>query len=898
MKRIIFLLIAISLTKTLNTPAYCETVKDSKHISVEWNNRKPSGRIDVLNGTLENLSINKGKGKIKNNQFVFNSPGTNRLEITLSNVMIGPGSGATVITIITENNPFSFFLRDISTNFPVYIPQYGVVVCLPEDKRTYQEIENDIKKKELKTKLRIIENEPEESFESASQYTRNMKCPTWLGISRDIRIFEIGTPQDMEFIIPRNASSPMSLPEINNGNITYGYMAGRGVSVEDNQVRRLEDGILPILNTTKHDGGIEYNTTTFVSLESSSLYEKKTFGTHFLVADSSSYGHMFTPQQTDLLKTLVSEELNKPEETALFYRAVAINQSNTPRYAWFRTVRPGSGWWQKFSYSYNSKSGFSSYSPERVFSISKLNGKPLPNEEIAVLLQPNEKAVFEFCIPHNPISEERAGKLAIQSFDNKLIDCKGFWISKLKKAATIRLPEKRIEEMVQAGLLHLDLITYGIDPNGTLAPSVGVYSPIGTESSPIIQFYCSMGLHDIAKRSLNYFLDKQHDDGMIQNFGGYMVETGAALWSMGEYFRYTRDTLWVKDNTFKFLKACEFLLKWRENNKIEELRGKGYGMIDGKVADPEDPYHQFMLNGYGYLGVSRVAEMLCNVDPANSKRLEKEAESWKNDIRTSFFKSMAGSPAVPLGDGTWSPTVPPWTEAKALRLLYLNPETFLSHGTFVVSDAMLGPLYLVFCEVLDPDEEASQMLLNYHSELFYQRNAAFSQPYYSRHNWIQLKRGMVKPFLKTYYNTFSALADRETYTFWEHLYKVSVHKTHEEAWFLMETRWMLYIEDGNDLHLLSGVPRKWLENGKTINIENVSTYFGNASFAVRSRLDENFIEAEVKCDTERKPHNIFFRIPHPDGKVPVKVTGGEYSISSESVIISNFSGKAEIKVYY
>ena len=43
-----------------------------------------------------------------------------------------------------------------------------------------------------------------------------------------------------------------------------------------------------------------------------------------------------------------------------------------------------------------------------------------------------------------------------------------------------------------------------------------------------------------------YFLDKQHEDGMIQNFGGYMVETGAALWSMGEYFSYTRDTTWVR----------------------------------------------------------------------------------------------------------------------------------------------------------------------------------------------------------------------------------------------------------------------------------------------------------------------------------------------------------------
>ena len=362
--------------------------------------------------------------------------------------------------------------------------------------------------------------------------------------------------------------------------------------------------------------------------------------------------------------------------------------------------------------------------------------------------------------------------------------------------------------MIRAGLLHLDLITYGKEPDGTLAPSVGVYSPIGTESSPIMQFYMSMGWNDVAKRSLMYFLDKQHEDGMIQNFGGYMVETGAALWSMGEYFRYTHDTAWVREVEPKLLKACEFLFQWREKNKKDNLIGKGYGMIDGKVADPEDQFHQFMLNGYAYIGISRVAEMLAGIDGTNSVRIRKEAEAWKKDIRISFFNSMAGSPVVPIGDGTWCPTVPPWTEAKAMRLMYLNPETFMSHGTFTVSDAMLGPLYLVFCEVLDPEEQASRMLLSYHSDLFYQRNAAFSQPYYSRHNWVQLKLGMVKPFLKTYYNTFSALADRETYTFWEHLYKVSVHKTHEEAWFLMETRWMLYMEEGQSLNLLSGSSSK------------------------------------------------------------------------------------------
>ena len=112
---------------------------------------------------------------------------------------------------------------------------------------------------------------------------------------------------------------------------------------------------------------------------------------------------------------------------------------------------------------------------------------------------------------------------------------------------------------------------------------------------------------------------------------------------------------------------------------------------------------------------------------------------------------MGRSPVVPLGDGTWSPTAPPWPEKTGPRALYAEEETYWSHGTFTGADALLGPLYLVFCEVLDPEESISKMMLNYHSELFYQGNSAFSQPYYSRHNWLQAKLGMVKPFLNTYY---------------------------------------------------------------------------------------------------------------------------------------------------
>jgi hypothetical protein len=385
---------------------------------------------------------------------------------------------------------------------------------------------------------------------------------------------------------------------------------------------------------------------------------------------------------------------------------------------------------------------------------------------------------------------------------------------------------------------------------------------------------------------------------MIQNFGGYMVETGAALWTMGEYFRYTRDTAWVRKFLPRFLLASQFLIDWRAENKIDSLTGRGYGMITGRVADPADDYHQFMLNGYGYLGLSRVAEMLTAVAPDQAAKILIEAQEWKNDIRASLFRAAGDAPVVPLGDGSWCPTVPPWTESLGLQALFADPGNTYSHGTFTARDLMLGPMYLVFCEVLDPEEQLADMMLKYQSELLLQNNAAFSQPYYSRHAWFQLKKDLVKPFLKTYYTTFSALADRDTYTFWEHLYHVSSHKTHEEAWFLMQTRWMLYMEEGDTLKLLRGIPRKWMEDGKEIILENMATYFGPVTLKVRSDLANREIRGSVACRSSIPPRAVAIRLPHPQYKRPVDIQGGVYDEKTETLYLFPFKEQVAFQLEF
>jgi hypothetical protein len=875
-----------------------------KQIALIWKRARPDGQLKVSDGILVEIKADGGRGMIDGkDHFTASQEGAFRLHATINGSGVISGKGSTLVTVATKTDPFSFFLRDVNKRRPIYLPSLEVIVTEIEDRRSYEEIERDVRSKNRLTELQQIDSQPEESFNKAARVVRNLSVQTWLGLSRDMRIFAVG--ERLDWIQPRYPWILAQLPEFQDNPVRYNFIIGRGWGAVENISRRLDDGVLPILQGAVTDGGINYHLTTFVAPEKSPLTLQTLRGTHYLVADGYSAGHMFTKEQQAKYDALEPSELNQAEETVLYLRVEAVNTSTSPRYAWFKTAAPtGNTAGQSIGadpqdgWLYDERNGFGSYKSGRVFAVTKLNGSPAPAEEMSVLLDPGETATFQFYLPHRPVSAERASTLAKTDFNARLAECRRFWKQKLASAAQINLPEKRINEMIRAGLLHLDLITYGLEPADPLAPTIGVYSPIGSESSPIIQFMDSMGWHETARRALMYFLDKQHDDGFMQNFGGYMLETGAALWSLGEHYRYTRDDEWVRQIKPKLLKSCDFILKWRERNFRENLRGRGYGLLDGKTADPEDPFRSFMLNGYHYLGLKRVAEMLAKVDPIESQRLYKEADAFKQDIRTAFNETMARSPVAPLGDGSWRPTVAPWADYPGPLSLFGGGGKWFTHGTVTTRDSLLGPLYLVIQEVFEPDERETTQMLNFHNVLMTERNVAFSQPYYSPHPFVHLLRGEVKPFLKAYYGAVASLADRQTYTFSEHYFSSSPHKTHEEGWFLMQTRRMLYQEQGETLKLLPGAPRAYLANGKRIELTNVATYFGPVSLRVISKLSKNRIEAEVECRSEHKPKVVELRLPHPKGRRPILVKGGTYDAKTESIRVAPFNGRASLVLKY
>lgn len=879
-------------------------------ISVLWNRSPAQAVFEVIRGDLREGRVVGGEAEIRDRRFTSSQAGPVRLELTIDAEGGAIGANPTLVQVKNGLQSFTFMLRDVRRDFPIFIPAYGVAVTSVDDSRSYREIQQAIADKKQLSNLQQIEKDPEESFEEAAKHTRAVECPIWMGVSRDVRIFEMGLRYPMhvtDYIQPRfhglgyfgpNVPEPEKIYLCDR----YGFVAGRGWECTEKTWRYLDDGTLPILHMVREDDDLRYELTAFATLERSPLAADHIRGTHFLVADGLAVCHAFTDEQEKQYQSLRDSELNRDEETVLFCRIVALNTARVPRYAMFKAVHPLAhyGYMNQPKYTFEPNTGFAKQLKSgQVFAISKLDGNPLPQSEIAVLVEPGKTCVYEFMLPHRPISPERAVALAKQNVEQRLNECRAFWKNKLEVAGQIELPEKRVEEMVKAGLLQQELITYGHEPQGPLVMTDGTYSAVSSEIWENIAFYNSLGLHDIARRSYQYFLEKQHENGFMQNFLGYMLDTGCVLFGLGQHYEYTRDEAWAKAISPNVIKACQYLLKWRERNRKEELRGKGYGLLEGQVADPEDNERIYFLNAFAYTGLRGAAALLENVDPRMSQQVSEQADQFKADLRNAFFDSLASGPVVPLADGTWSPTAAPWVGPNGPMCLFLDAKAWWTHGSATVRDDILGPIQLIAGKVLDPKEQAATFLLNYSNELMFSRNVASSQPYYLQHPEIHLRRNEVKPFLKTYYNSFSALADRETYSWWEHFFHASPQKTHETAGFLMQTRHMLWLEDGDTLKLLAGVPRAWLASGKAIQLRNVGSFFGHLSFTASSEVESGTIEAGITCeDLKRKPQKVTIRLPHPLGQRPNRVEGGQYDSELETVTIDDFRGKATVKLRF
>lgn len=807
------------------------------------------------------------------------------IDINVSIDQSRSGRQKSSLTMRTDRCGFTFMPVDLLVSGVIWVRELGVRITLKHHELQFTNVPGI-------SKLQAISVALEPSFNAAASQTQDVKCPTLLGMGLDNR----------QFLIDTDVQTLHAVTSVRNKLRTFRIPIGRGKAVQTNLYRRLEQDYLPILLADKQDEDIRYSATVFVTFAERNLEQQKNRGTHFLVAEEG-LGMPHTPEQIQQRETARSTMLERGNlPVVCCYRLCATNTTAYPSYAFFyvpRLYMPDGK-----QVDVVAKDGLLAI-PEGIIGAVRIENQPWIEPQQALLLGPGETVTAEYYLAHDLLPVSTVQYLQEADFEELHADIRRYWTIQIGSASGIELPEARIQNMLYAGLAHLQLVTYG-ERGGTLSPCVGVYSPIGSESSPIIQFYDSMGLHDLAAQSLQYFIDKQHPDGRFQNFGDYMLETGAALYTMGEHYRYTRDDNWVNAIKLSLIKACDWIITKRHADSPAGTVGAG--MIKGKVADPEDHYRQYMLNAYQYLGLARVAEMLHATDPERAAALAEEVSPYRSDIRNALVESHIKSPLVPLRDGRWVPACAPWAEAAGPDAFALDGQLSYTHEAVYARDSLLGPLYTVFAEVVEPHEQLADFMVESHYEHMCMLGAAFSQPYYSRHPMVHLKRGEVQAFLQSYYAVMAALADRETHSFWEHLFGVSPHKTHEEGWFLMETRRMLYSEmnfsmqQGGVLQLLPGIPRAYLKHGQSIHVKNAHSYFGVLDFSVQSVLDEGYVDVSMACPQghERGLTSVQIRLPHPLQRRARSLDHHvHYNAAAETVTVPwQATNKMQLRIHY
>jgi len=80
-------------------------------------------------------------------------------------------------------------------------------------------------------------------------------------------------------------------------------------------------------------------------------------------------------------------------------------------------------------------------------------------------------------------------------------------------------------------------------------------------------------------------------------------------------------------------------------------------------------------------------------------------------------------------------------------------------------------------------------------------------------------------------------------------------KAPDEAAFIVWLRCLLILEEGDELHLLAGVPEEWLQPGREITVEGAASWYGPLDLRVVSQNSPRQIAVELS-DPERNPSVI------------------------------------------
>ena len=282
-------------------------------------------------------------------------------------------------------------------------------------------------------------------------------------------------------------------------------------------------------------------------------------------------------------------------------------------------------------------------------------------------------------------------------------------------------------------------------------------------------------------------------------------------------------------------------------------------MVDGPLNDGTGEGTWAFNQAYLYAGLELFGRALERYGHERAEESFEAARTLYDSIQIGFGAAAMKSPLVQLRDHTWSPYVPAEVLTRG-RIL----------DQWYATDIDTGAVHLIRLGAIPPNGLLAEALLNDHEDNLYLRQLGIAnEPVYNQQAMAYLLRDDPEAVIRTFYSymasAFSHTVLEPVEHRWTHGQYFGPPST-DGAWFEVLRYMLIHEQKDGTLLLGQAVPRRWLEDGKQIEIRGAPTYYGPLSLAVTSQATSGRIRAVVETLGRSHPEVLVVRLRHPQKK--------------------------------
>lgn len=372
-----------------------------------------------------------------------------------------------------------------------------------------------------------------------------------------------------------------------------------------------------------------------------------------------------------------------------------------------------------------------------------------------------------------------------------------------------------------------------------------------------------LGFSQDVKRILGHYFKKQQKDGFFLSQQAEWDSNGQVLWTMAQYWDYTRDTDFIRGHFNALKKAAEWIFR-RRKQSMGSKKSPEYGLLPpGFSAEHFGPANYYYWdNLWSFAGIRdfiRISEELGK----DVSDLKKENGQYLADIENSIRLFQQTS-----GEG------------------YIPSSPYRTDDSSIISSVVgLYPL-----QIFDPYREDVTRTLRLIRKKYMNKGAFFHKLVHSGYN-VYLTAQLAECYLMRK-STFSIPIlewilkhATDTFTFPEAIHPETgggCMGDGHHGWATSELihliRNMVFYEKAGRLVFFPVIPHHWLDLKNELIVENAASSFGRFGLSLKSTAE--CVEFTLQADFHCRPERIEVNLPVLIEKI--ERDGKEISINAKS----------------